>query len=312
MNQHTEQLLMIQPVRFDFNAETSVNNSFQLHSGDQAIQEKAAKEFAHFIEVLTRHHISVTVIADTPEPHTPDSIFPNNWISFHENGTICLYPMFALNRRLERNTSVLDTIRKKFEVTKLVDLSHYEQENRFLEGTGSMVLDRQNQVAYACLSPRTHTQVLNAWCTEFGYRPVPFTAVDNQGLPIYHTNVMLCVADRFAVVCLESLHNPEERKLLLSSFAATGKEVIEISYDQMNHFAGNMLQVHNQHGQAYLVMSSQAFHSLADAQLTKITSYQPILHADIKTIETNGGGSARCMIAEVFLPVRKDYGFIPK
>ncbi|MGV3595966.1 MAG: citrulline utilization hydrolase CtlX [Sediminibacterium sp.] len=299
--QTTSNLLMIKPVRFDFNAETAVNNSFQQASADQQVSEKAAAEFDRFVSVLSNAGVQVTVVEDTPEPHTPDSVFPNNWISFHTDGTIFLYPMFAVNRRLERKPHVLSAIAEKFRVENTIDLSAYEQQQLFLEGTGSMVLDRENKIAYACLSPRTDIQVLNDWCNKAGFRPVAFTSVDSKGDPIYHTNVMMCIADRFAVICLDSIPNETEKGSVIATLQDTKKEVIEISFDQMNHFAGNMLQVQNTSGDCFLVMSSQAYNSLTAEQIKRIEHYNPILHSDITTIETNGGGSARCMMAEVFL-----------
>jgi hypothetical protein len=302
--QHTSHLLMIRPVQFDFNAETAVNNSFQVNSSDKTVQEKALKEFETFIAILREHAIDVTVIDDTPEPHTPDSVFPNNWISFHEDGSILLYPMFAMNRRLERKQHVLDRIKQKFHVTQMIDLSPREKENVFLEGTGSMVLDRENKIAYACLSPRTDKTILQEFCDKMKYTAVSFSATDAGNQPIYHTNVMMCVADDYAVICLDSIKNETERKEVSGSLTQTGKQVIGISLDQMNHFAGNMLQVHNTEGKKFLVMSSQAYHCLTKNQLLSIEHFNPIIHSDITTIETNGGGSARCMMAEIFLSHR--------
>jgi hypothetical protein len=299
--QTTSNLLMIKPVRFDFNAETAVNNSFQQASADQQVSEKAAAEFDRFVTVLRNAGVQVTVVEDTPEPHTPDSVFPNNWISFHADGTIFLYPMFAVNRRQERKPHVLSAITNKFRVENTIDLTAYEQQQRFLEGTGSMVLDREHKIAYACLSPRTDLSVLNDWCSKAGFRSVAFTSVDGKSDPIYHTNVMMCIADQFAVICLDSIPVANERKAVIETLRDTKKEIIEISFDQMNRFAGNMLQVSNTSGQHYLVMSSQAYGSLTSEQIQRIEKYNPILHSDITTIETNGGGSARCMMAEVFL-----------
>jgi len=299
--QTTSNLLMIKPVRFDFNAETAVNNSFQQASADQQVSEKAAAEFDRFVSVLNNAGVQVTVVEDTPEPHTPDSVFPNNWISFHDDGTIFLYPMFAVNRRLERKPHVLSVIAEKFRVANTIDLSAYEQQQVFLEGTGSMVLDRENKISYACLSPRTDIQVLHDWCNKAGFRPVAFTSVDSKGDPIYHTNVMMCIADQFAVICLDSIPDETEKRTVIETLKDTKKEIIEISFDQMNRFAGNMLQVQNTNGDRFLVMSSQAYNSLTAEQIKRIEHYNQILHSDITTIETNGGGSARCMMAEVFL-----------
>jgi hypothetical protein len=284
---------MIRPVNFGFNAQTAVNNAFQVAGADSAAQEKAELEFDHFVTVLRSNGVDVTVINDTLEPHTPDSIFPNNWISFHEPDTIC--------RRYERKPPVIQQIQQTFAVTNTFDFTGYENDQLFLEGTGSMVLDRDHKIAYACLSPRTHQLVLDDFCKKMGYRPVLFTAVDGAGKAIYHTNVMMCVADRYVVICLKSLPNHAEYQMVQEAIGKTGKELINISFEQMNHFAGNMLQVQNKAGEKLLIMSTQAYESLHPDQIKKLESYNRILHASLTTIETNGGGSARCMMAEVFL-----------
>lgn len=302
--QHTSHLLMIKPVRFDFNDETAVNNRFQVRSTGLAIQEKALAEFEAFIETLQKNGIDVTMIEDSTDPHTPDSVFPNNWISFHEDGTLILYPMFAENRRLERKQTVIDAIHRRFRVAKTIDLSDYENGQLFLEGTGSMVLDRDKRIAYACLSSRTDKSILQQFCDQAGYQPLSFSAVDANDQPIYHTNVMMCVADQYVVICLESIKDNVEKARVSNSILQSGKQIIEISYDQMNRFAGNMLQVHNDEGNIFLVMSSQAYRSLTEKQLKKLETFNPIIHSDISTIEANGGGSARCMMAEVFLPLK--------
>jgi hypothetical protein len=304
--QTTSHILMIRPVNFGFNAETAVNNAFQVAGADEAAQEKAAKEFDDLVALLRQHGVDVLVVNDTPEPYTPDSIFPNNWISFHDNGTILLYPMFAVNRRQERKPQVLQQIKDQFAVQNTIDLSSYEQDELFLEGTGSMVLDRDHQIAYACLSPRTNQQVLSDFCKKMQYRPVLFTAIDATGKAIYHTNVMMCVADRYVVICLDSISSPNERAAVENTIGKTGKELIPISIDQMNHFAGNMLQVQNKNGEKLLVMSLQAYQSLTPAQVQQLNGYNRIVYAPLTTIETNGGGSARCMMAEIFLPLRNE------
>jgi hypothetical protein len=301
--QTTSHILMIRPNHFDFNKETAVNNSFQINSGDQLVPIKALQEFDQFVKTLEAQDIDVTIVQDTPEPYTPDSIFPNNWISFHSDGTICLYPMFAENRRKERKQTVLKQIRSKFELRNTVDFTEQEERQRYLEGTGSMVLDREHKIAYACLSIRTDENVLQQFCDEMGYTPIVFEAVDAEGYRIYHTNVMMCIADQYAVICLDSINNEAEREKLIQSLLSTGKTIIPITIEQMNHFAGNMLQVENETGTKYLVMSSQAFKSLSEDQINQIQGFNKIIHSDISTIETNGGGSARCMIAEVFLPL---------
>ncbi|MDE3252837.1 MAG: amidinotransferase [Bacteroidota bacterium] len=303
--QHTSQILMIEPVRFDFNEETAVNNLFQVKSTNPTIlQEKALAEFTGLVNLLEKAGVDVLVVKDSPLPHTPDSLFPNNWLSMHEDGTLLLYPMFAPNRRKERKQTVLDALREKYRVEQIVDLSDYENQNLFLEGTGSMVLDRQNHIAYACLSQRTHRQLLDIFAEKKQYRIVAFTSVDSNRQPVYHTNVMMSVADEYAVICLDSIPDETERRKVSLTIQDTGKEIIPISMDQMNHFAGNMLQVHSKQGEPLLVMSSQAFYSLRPDQLTGLEKFNRILHTDLSTIETNGGGSARCMMAEIFLPVK--------
>jgi len=304
--QTTSHILMIRPVNFGYNAETAVNNAFQVAGMDAEAQKKALREFDDFVSVLRSNGVDVTVVQDTPEPHTPDSIFPNNWISFHNDGTVIFYPMYAANRRLERKQHVIDTVRSLFEIKSQIDLSSYESKNIFLEGTGSMVLDRDNKIAYACLSPRTDKKVLEDFCKQTGFKPVSFRAVDSKGREIYHTNVMMCVADHYVVICLESIDDKTERENVTTAITGSGKEIIEINFDQMNHFAGNMLQVENVSGQKLLVMSSQAFRSLTKQQVDKLSSYNNIIHSPLVTIETNGGGSARCMMAEVHLPLANE------
>ena len=294
---------MIRPVNFSFNAETAVNNAFQSAATTDA-QQKAQEEFDQFVSLLRNNDVDVTVIRDTAQPFTPDSIFPNNWISFHDSGLVCLYPMYAANRRLERKPAILDQLRKAFRVERTLDFSSYEKEELYLEGTGSMVLDRDNKIAFACLSPRTNKTVLVEFCAKAGYTPEIFAAVDGDGQAIYHTNVMMCVADRYVVACLDSLPNPQEHDHFLSTVRSTGKPLIPITMDQMGHFAGNMLQIHNHAGERLLVMSSQAFHSLSPDQVEHLTSFNRILHSPLTTIETNGGGSARCMMAEIHLEPR--------
>jgi hypothetical protein len=299
--QTTSHLLMIKPVAFDFNAQTAVNNAFQQRGSNANAQQKAREEFENFVTKLTAAGVDVTVIADTAAPHTPDSIFPNNWISFHDDGSIVLYPMYAINRRAERKPHVLDAIKHKFKQQRIIDLSAKEKDNIFLEGTGSMVLDRENKIAYACLSPRTHRLLFEEWCRQMQYQPCCFLSVDDQGGEIYHTNVMMCIADKYAVICLENIPDKNEQQYVRDTIIKSGKKIIEISYKQMNRFAGNMLQVNNQAGKKLLVMSSQAYHALTAAQVATLESYNSIIHSDLTTIETNGGGSARCMMAEVFL-----------
>jgi hypothetical protein len=303
--QSTSQILMIRPVAFGLNIQTADSNAFQIKSASQEqVQEKALLEFDAFVEKLTANGIDVTVIEDTLNPHTPDSIFPNNWVSFHEGGSVFLYPMQAENRRLERRDDLIDTLSKKFDIREINDISFTEDREEYLEGTGSMVLDRVNKLAYACLSIRTQQNVLDIFCNESGYQTVTFKAVDQNGFAIYHTNVMMCVADKFVVICLDAVPNEEEKNKLVSCFRKTNKEIIEIDYSQMNQFAGNMLQVNNNEGKSFLIMSERAHQSLNENQLQKIGKYSDILSSPLTTIEDNGGGSARCMIAEIHLEKR--------
>ncbi len=306
--QTTDTLMMVRPVKFRFNEQTAVNNYYQQQieglTSDQ-INQRATQEFDGFVEKLRNHGVDVVVVDDTLEPDTPDSIFPNNWISFHQNAGIGLYPMYAENRRLERRKDLIDQMAVDFEVQAVHDLSVYEKKDLFLEGTGSMVLDRSNKIAYAALSLRTNEEVLDAFCSTFDYQKVTFVAnqtVEGKRLPIYHTNVMMCVADQYAILCTDSIDDPEEKKAVLASLRNTEHEVITISEEQKHHFAGNMLQVNNKDGDRFLVMSQAAKDSLNQEQVNKIVQYNPIISSSLATIEALGGGSARCMMAEVFLP----------
>ena len=293
---------MIRPVNFGFNAETAVNNAFQVAGNGENTQDNAFREFNDFVALLKANGVEVIVIDDTPLPHTPDSIFPNNWVSFHDNGTVCLYPMYAKNRRLERKPEVLEKISHRFNISRTIDLSYFEGSNLYLEGTGSMVLDRDKKIAYACISPRTNKKLLDIFAAQMDYKPVTFEAEDQNGRAIYHTNVMMCVADQYVVICLDAVIKKDEKSSLISAIKNSEKEIIEISLNQMNHFAGNMLQVQNREGKKILVMSSQAYESLNEKQIKKLNAFNPIIHSRLNTIETNGGGSARCMMAEIHLP----------
>ena len=297
--QNTSRILMIRPLHFVYNPETAVNNSFQINSQTENLTAKAVGEFDAFVKILQKEGIEVTVVEDSPDPHTPDAIFPNNWISFHEGGVYCLYPMFAANRRKERKSEVIELIRKKYQYDHLIDFTSYESENRFLEGTGSMVLDRDQRIAYACLSPRTDAGILADFCKKLNYEPVVFHANDDAGKSIYHTNVMMCVADHFVVICVDSIHDAEEKKRVTETILSGKKEIIPISSSQMNQFAGNMLQLENKSGEKILVMSDAAWFSLHLEQQEKLSKKNRILHPSLQNIETNGGGSARCMIAEI-------------
>jgi hypothetical protein len=302
-HQNTSQILMIRPVRFAFNEQTAINNSFQQPGIDTEHQQQALQEFDGLVALLRSHDVQVMVVDDTPEPHTPDSIFPNNWVSFHSNGTVCLFPMFAVNRRHERKPHVIERVRDLFKVRHILDLSGHEKEGLFLEGTGSMVLDRAHRIAYACLSARTDRKMVEEFCRKMSYRAHCFHASDQHGAPIYHTNVMMCVAKTFAVVCMDSIQNQSEKTALSQSLSSHGKEIIEISMEQMGRFAGNMLQVVNERDEPLLIMSDQAFESLRVDQIERLEKYNTIIHAPLNTIEQYGGGSARCMLAEIFLPL---------
>ena len=304
--QATSNILMIRPVRFGFNEETAESNAFQdikLATKTKNIaQEKALKEFDAMTQWLKNIGVNVIIVEDTPEPYTPDSIFPNNWISFHQSGKVILYPMQAQNRRLERRLDIIETLKNQFQVEKIIDLSHFEGQNKFLEGTGSLVLDRNHKIAYTCLSPRTNSEVLKAFENEMGYKIVPFRAVDASLKPIYHTNVLMCIGDIFAVICLQAIPDLDERLMVKQCLENSGKHIIEISLAQMNSFAGNMLLILNKKGEKYLIMSTSAYESLTTLQRNTLDDYAQLVHFDLTTIEGNGGGSARCMMAEVHLP----------
>jgi len=301
---------MVRPEQFGFNEETAENNYYQKRLDDVSeneIQIRARKEFDFFVESLRNKGVNVIVVKDTPEPKTPDAVFPNNWISFHEKGHVVWYPMYSEIRRAERRGDILGTLKNDhhFTVRQIHDFSIYESEGAYLEGTGSMVLDRVNKIAHAALSERTDERVLNAFCKKVGYTAVKFNAfqtVEGKRLPIYHTNVMMSVAETFVIVCLESIDDESEKQKLLNSLKETNKEIIAITEAQCTQFAGNMLQVKNKEGKKYLVMSSAALRSLDEGQIAKIEKHCDIIHSSLETIETLGGGSARCMMAEVFLP----------
>ena len=307
-NQTTAHILMIRPVRFGFNEQTATSNAFQNQAFGKetqaSSQEIALKEFDEMVAQLRKAGVDIIVIEDTPNPHTPDSIFPNNWISFHNDGTVILYPMQAENRRLERREDIVNGLQEKFHVNKIIDLSSFEQEEKFLEGTGSMVLDRKNKIAYACISPRTHQEVLAEFALQTNYQIVAFEAVDGNGKQIYHTNVLMCVGDMFSVVCLEAVSDLDERLQLRNSLESNGKRIVEITLAQMNQFAGNMLEVRSEKGDKMLVMSNAAYYSLTSSQIKILEDYCTIHHFDLSMIEGNGGGSARCMMAEVHLPLK--------
>jgi hypothetical protein len=308
MQQTTNTILMVRPASFRMNEQTAVNNYYQqelLNTLPTTINAKAQQEFDAFVIKLREVGVCVIVVNDTKEPDTPDALFPNNWISFHENGDVAIYPMFAENRRLEKREDVLETLEENgFEIKNVIDYSEAEEEGFFLEGTGSMILDRANRKAYCALSPRAEEELFIEFCEDFEYTPIIFIA--NQTLnekreAIYHTNVMMCIAETFAIVCLEAIDDKKEKKELIKQLKSDNKEVIAITEKQVVQFAGNMLQVKGEEEQRFLIMSSSAYNSLTKDQLQKIKKHNQIIHSSLDTIETCGGGSARCMMAEIFL-----------
>jgi len=308
MSQSTNTILMIRPINFRMNEQTAVNNYYQkdIDVLPAAINAKAQKEFDDFVIKLKSKGVKVIVISDTEENDTPDSIFPNNWISFHKEGTVGLYPMFAENRRFERREDILVTLEELgFNIENVVDYTNAEEEHVFLEGTGSLCLDRINHKAYCALSPRADEDLFIEFCEDFEYTPVLFTAyqtVSEERLPIYHTNVMMCVGDTFAVICTSSIDDKKERKNVIKHLKENGKEIIIITEKQVNSFAGNMLQVKGAKDASYIVMSQEAYNSLTELQIKTLQKHGEILSSSLNTIQTCGGGSARCMMAEVFLP----------
>lgn len=308
MQQIANTILMIRPVQFRMNEQTAVNNYFQedLSIKNQEINSRAQQEFDAFVFKLRSRGVHVIVIEDKLESDTPDSIFPNNWISFHKDGTVVLYPMFAENRRKERREDILDILEEDgFVINQVVDYTSAEAEGLFLEGTGSLLLDRVNNKVYCALSPRADEDLLIEFCEDFDCFPVVFKAnqtVNGKRLPIYHTNVMMCLGETFAVICLDSIDDKKERKNVLQHLKETNKEIITITESQMHQFAGNMLQVKGENNKSYLVMSEAAYKSLNEKQIASLEKHCPIIYSSLETIETCGGGSARCMMAEVFLP----------
>ncbi|WP_158840851.1 citrulline utilization hydrolase CtlX [Polaribacter sp. L3A8] len=309
MNQTTNTILMIRPINFRMNEQTAVNNYYQKEIDNalpSTINIKAQNEFDAFVEKLRSFGIHVIVVSDTNASDTPDSIFPNNWISFHEDGTVAMYPMFAENRRLERREDVLEELEKEgFLIENIVDYTSAEEDNIFLEGTGSICLDRENNKAYCALSPRADEELFIEFCEDFEYTPVVFTAkqtVNDKREAIYHTNVMMCVAETLAIICLASIDDKTERKNVLKHLKEDGKKVIDITEEQVNNFAGNMLQVRGKDDERFLIMSDAAFNCLTQSQKAQINNHCKIISSSLDTIEYCGGGSARCMMAEVFLP----------
>jgi hypothetical protein len=296
---------MVRPANFGFNAETAENNAFQSNDRGEAavdIAAQAKEEFDAMVQILRSKGVNIIVVEDTNEPKKPDAIFPNNWISFHNNGAVVTYPMFAKNRRIERREDIIEGLKGDFEVDRRYTFEHYEEDGLYLEGTGSMLFDRDRNIMYACLSERTNPQIIDKFCVLMGSERVVFHSVDRNGDAIYHTNVMMALGEDFVVLCTESIPKREELDELLDKLESTGKELIDITFDQMEAFAGNMLQVRNSAGETILVMSQTAYDSLDSNQIDKLSSKTTILPININTIEYYGGGSVRCMMAEVFLP----------
>jgi hypothetical protein len=305
-NNATNKLLMVRPVAFAMNEQTAVDNYYQKkESGKMNAQESARDEFDGLVEKLRAEGVQVEVLEDTHVPHTPDSIFPNNWISMHQDGRVALYPMKAENRRLERRTDIFEELQSRgYEVTTTVDYTAAEQKELFLEGTGSMVLDHDSKIAYMARSQRADEGLFHTFCKDFNYEPVVFTAYQEtpDGIgQIYHTNVMMCVTDAYVLVCLDTIHDANERVLVEEAILKSGKEILVISVEQKSNFAGNMLLVKGAADELILVMSSSAYRALNEDQKDFITQHHRILHSDLHTIETLGGGSARCMLAEIYL-----------
>ncbi|WP_242155218.1 citrulline utilization hydrolase CtlX [Aestuariivivens sediminis] len=309
MEQITNTVLMIRPINYRMNEQTAINNFYQKeleHVLPETINTRAQLEFDTYVEKLEQIGVQVIVISDTGAFDTPDSIFPNNWVSFHENGDIAIYPMFAENRRLERREDVFQILEDKgFVIHNIIDYTSAEDEGVFLEGTGSAVLDRVNRKAYCALSARADEGLFIEFCEDFEYMPVMFTAyqsVNETRVPIYHTNVMMCIGETFAVICLQSIDDQKERRTVVKQLKDDGKEIIDITEDQVSHFAGNMLQVKGEDSTRYLVMSQAAYNALTKQQIQRLQRHTHIMSSSLDTIEACGGGSARCMLAEVFLP----------
>ncbi len=302
--QYTSNLMMIRPASFQFNFETAVSNAFQKSLDGlttEEIKQKAVEEFDAYVEKLREYKVNVTVIQDTATPSKPDAIFPNNWISMHEDGSIFLYPMCTENRRLEVRPEIIEKLKDSFVINSVNDLTNSVADNKFLEGTGSIIFDHIHKIAYACLSPRTDKDLFIDYCRKIKYTPIYFFSKDEHDNLVYHTNVMLTIGDTFAVICLASIKDRSEQNLVKESLEKTGHEIIDITFEQMNAFAGNMLQVQNTDGKTYLVMSETSLDSLTSEQIKTIEKHTAILSVEIPTIETIGGGSARCMLAEIYL-----------
>jgi hypothetical protein len=303
MNQSTTTIVMVRPANFGYNPETAENNAFQKsdQTDPEIIRNKAIEEFDHAVGILKSKGIDVIVWQDDPEIKKTDAVFPNNWFTTHDDGTLLTYPMFSVNRRAERDPELLDFLLRNFKVTRDYTMVHYEDEGLYLEGTGSLIPDRKNKIVYACRSERTSVSLFDKWCVIMNYKGIFFEAKDEKGTPIYHTNVLMTLGTDLAVICLSAIQNPVEREKVLEALQQTGKTVVDISFQQMSQFAGNMIEIIGFGGQKYLVMSKTAHQSLTQKQLDLINLHAEPLVIEIPTIEKYGGGSARCMIAEIFL-----------
>lgn len=298
----TKNIFLIRPLNFGFNEETATSNVFQtkLAESEKETQGKALNEFDGFIKTLKSRSVNTYVFEDTSEPKKPDAIFPNNWISFHPNGTVILYPMLESNRRIERRLDIIETLKLNFNIKNVIDFSKHEKENIFLEGTGSIVFDHKNKIAYACLSPRTDKGLFIEVSKLLNYKPIYFNSCDENGTKVYHTNVIMCIAQKFVIICLESITSTKEKDMIVESFNNSGHKIIEISFKQMSNYAGNMLSLQSNENDI-LVLSQRAYNSLSINQINEINKYSELLPIPIERIETVGGGSARCMISEIFL-----------
>lgn len=296
-------ILMVRPASFGFNDQTAADNSFQQKASFENIQSKVLEEFDTMVDMIRSSGIDVIVINDTPHPVKPDAIFPNNWFCTMDDGSVILFPMYAENRRIERRMDIVEQIKSKFSVLNVIDYSNHEDQKVFLESTGSMVMDHKNKIIYACISERTHPQLLIEFAKDNNYTVIQFTAKDRSGLPVYHTNVLMCIGNKFCVICEEVIEEADLERVL-ASLKKSGKQVISISYNQMLQFAGNMLQLQNKKEEPVLVMSRSAFNSLEEDQKQQLELFTQLLPVNINTIEIIGGGSARCMMAEIFLDKR--------
>ena len=298
--QTAKKILMVRPARFAYNEQTAMNNFFQNKASISNLNEMALQEFDNFVETLRSCKIEVIVVQDSIDPHTPDSIFPNNWFSTHSTGELVLYPMFAENRRLERKSQFLKIIEEHYSAHKVIDLSDWENKNRFLEGTGSLILDHNNRIVYACRSERTDDIVFEEFYTKMNFEPQLFNAYDENQKNIYHTNVMMSIGKSIAVICAESIVDEKRRENIVNSLKKSKKEVIEISFEQMRSFCANILELHNSENENYLIMSETAKNAFTDSQKEILDRHCRIISSSLDTIEQTGGGSARCMIAEIF------------